>query len=279
MKQRFYNENFYKQLFLSFFTLSFLFFGYSASGQQNCQVAKEHGQGYTTSIINVTDNGNNSHTIVLNVKHNGCTDTCKSMARYSVEAQPGTYSNVFVTLISGNINYQNIDLGPNLGGDPFTGFRITGTAGFGNGLPGEFNITYTLTGGFQNQQTQVKAGGDFLLVSFSAADFEYVLGCDEQNQSIFPYYTPPEGGKLVSIIGPELTSLYNYYSAGGTPQTDDIFQIFGSDVLVEVKVKDGMYASLLNLLSASYGFYDVVEDADMLIITGKIPILNLLSLK
>jgi hypothetical protein len=278
MKQRFYNEKFHKHLFLIIFSFSFLFSTFSASGQQNCQVVKDHGQGYTTSINNVTDNGNNSHTIVLNVKHNGCTDSCKSMARYSVEAQPGTYSNVFITLISGNLNYQNIDLGPNLGGDPFTGFRLTGTAGFGNGSPGEFNITYTLTGGLQNQQTQVKAGGDFLLASFTIDDFQYVLDCDGQNQSIFPYYTPPEGGKLISIIGPELTSLYNLFSSTGFAQSDDIFQIFGSDVLIEVKVKDGMYTTLLNLLTTSFGLYDVVEDDDMLIITGKIPISDLMSL-
>ena len=136
------------------------------NAQTSCMITKDHGQGYTTAIKSVVANSNNSYTIVLDVKSNGCTGTCKAMARYSVQASPGTYSNVSVEVIQGNLNYNNIDLGPNLGGDPFTGFRLTGTAGFGNGNPGEFTITYTLTGGLQNQQTQVKAGGDFLLVSF-----------------------------------------------------------------------------------------------------------------
>ena len=128
--------------------LSLLFILFSIvdlNAQASCMITKDHGQGYTTAIKSVTALGNNSYTIVLDVKSNGCTGTCKAMARYSVQAIPGTYSNVFVTVIEGNLNYNNIDLGPTLGGDPFTGFRLTGTAGFGNGNPGEFTITYTLT--------------------------------------------------------------------------------------------------------------------------------------
>lgn len=56
-------------------------------------------------------------------------------------------SKVFITIVEGNFNYNNIDLGPDLGGDPFDGFRVTGTGGFGNGQGGEFDFTYTLSGG------------------------------------------------------------------------------------------------------------------------------------
>ena len=144
-------------IFLS--SLLFLFTQTSVKAQDpDCEIMQEHGQGYTTAIQSVVDNGNNTYTIVLNIKHNGCSGSCKAMAHYAVEADPGTYSDVYVTLIEGSFNYQNIDLGPDLGGDPFQGFRITGTAGFGNGIPGEFNFTYTLTGGIQDQQTLVKAG-------------------------------------------------------------------------------------------------------------------------
>ena len=277
MKKRISTRKFYHLLAIFFFTLFSNFDPIAAIAESNCEIGKVHGQGYSTSIKSVTDLGSNRYTIVLDVKQNGTTANCKAMARYSVEALPGTYSNVSIKVISGNLNYKNIDLGPTLSGDPFKGFRITSTAGFGNGTPGEFTITYSLSRGLQNQRTMVKAGSDMLLVSFKISDFQSVLNCLTP-QSIFPYYTPPSGGKLVSILGPELTSLYNYYIAGGTLKTNDIFQIFGSDVLVEINVLPGQYASLLGLLTTTYGLYDVVQDTQMITITGKIPILKLLSL-
>jgi len=270
------NLKYYTLLTTTFIAFFSMFNSLKSFAQENCEILKDHGQGYTTSIRSVTDNGNNMYTIELIVKHDGRTDNSKPMARFSVEAKPGTYSNVFITLISGNLNYKNIDLGPNLSGDPFKGFRITGTSGFGSGTPGEFLITYTLSGGLQDQRTQVKSGNGLLQVTFKKSDFQNVIDCNTQN--IFPYYVPPVGGKLASIIGPELTSLYNFYIAGGTPETNDIFQIFGSDVLIEINVLDGQYGSLLNLLTTSYQLYDVVNDENQVTITGKIPILNLLLL-
>ena len=277
MKRGNCNIYFVRLFVVSFLVLSLLFDISNATAQDNCEITKNQGQGYSTGIKSVIDNGNNSFTIQLRVKTNGSTvDGNKAMARYSVEAAPGTYSNVSVTVISGNLNYKNVDLGPSLAGDPFTGFRITGTAGFGNGSPGEFLVTYTLSRGLQNQRMLIKAGSDLLIISFKIENFQAVLDC--LNPNIFPYYTPPSGGKLISIIGPELNSLYNFFTAGGTPKTDDIFQIFGSDVLIEISVLDGMYTSLLNLLKTSYGLYDVEDDVNQAIITGKIPIANLISL-
>ena len=263
-------------IFVLSLILAFFLPSLPLKAQVDCSVIKSHGQGYTTAIQSVTNNGRNNFTIVLDVKQSGAFRNCKAMARYSVEALPGTYSNVSLKLISGKLNYKNIDLGPSLGGDPFKGFRITSTSGFGNYGPGEFTITYTLSGGLQNQRTLLKAGDDLMIVSFTKADFQRVLDCG--NLNIFPYYTPPAGGKLATIIGPELTSLYNLYLATGTAKTDDIFQVFGNNVLIEVYVPAGMYTTTLNLLKNSYGLFDVVEDAGMVIITGKIPIANLLSL-
>jgi hypothetical protein len=51
--------------------------------QDNCEIIKDHSQGYTTSIKSVTDNGNNSYTIELSIKHDGHTDDSKPMARFS----------------------------------------------------------------------------------------------------------------------------------------------------------------------------------------------------
>ena len=148
--------------------LLFLMNPYMLQAQNECAIEIDQEQGYTTAIQSVEINQDGSHTIVLDVKSNGCSGSCKAMAHYSVEAIPGTYSDVVVTVIEGNLNYENINLGPDLGGDPFQGFRINGTAGFGNGNPGEFTITYTLTGGLQNQQTLVKAGKKNLIAAFTS---------------------------------------------------------------------------------------------------------------
>ena len=122
----------------------------------------------------------------------------------------------------------------------------------------------------------VKAGTTKKYVSFAIADFQTVLNCEPDN--IIPYYPPPEGGKLVSLIGPELTALYNTYIATGNAVSNDIFQIFDTSVLIEIFPLDGQYTELLNLLITSYELTDVIPDPDMKVIIGKIPINVLLSL-
>ncbi len=268
----------FRPLFQIYLLILFLLFILTSSltAQSSCDLEKDQGQGFSTAISNVVDLGNGTYTIVLDVKSNGCSGSCKAMAHYSVQAAPGTYSNVFVTVIDGNLNYNNIDLGPNLGGDPFQGFRITGTSGFGNGIPGEFTMTYTLSGGLQDQQTLVKAGKKDLIASFSASEFQAVLDCLSSN--IYPYYEPPAGGKLEnSLIGPELTSLYNAYQANGTAVSDNIFQIDSSTVLIKVFALDGQYSNLLDTLTSSgYGMTDPKGIPGQLSITGWFPIDNLL---
>ena len=70
-------------------------------GQTNCEVTKGHGQGYTTTITSVSDNGNNSYTIVLTIEHDGCGGPqCKELSHYSVEADENTYSDVSVNIVS-----------------------------------------------------------------------------------------------------------------------------------------------------------------------------------
>lgn len=113
--------------------------------QQDCSQTFEMGQGYSTTILDVVLNSNGSHTITLLVENDGCAG-CSKLNRYSVEAAPGTYSDIGVEVISGPFTYANIGLGPNLGGDPFQGFRINNTNGMGNGQASSFAITYTLTG-------------------------------------------------------------------------------------------------------------------------------------
>lgn len=145
---------------------------------ESCEITKTNGGGFTTTIQSVTDNCDNTHTIVLRVDHDGCGGpSCKELSHYSVQATPGTYSNVSVQVISGSMSYTNINLGPNLGSDPFKGFKVDGTSGIGDGDAGTFTITYTLSGNLQSQQTSAKAGTNAQLASFTAAQFEYVMNC------------------------------------------------------------------------------------------------------
>jgi len=143
-----------------------------------CEITKTNGGGFTTTIESVTCNLNGSHTIVLRVEHNGCSGSnCQELSHYSVQATPDTYSNVSVEVISGNMTYGNIALGPNLGSDPFQGFKVDNISNIGDGNAGVFTITYTLTGTLQQQMVSAKAGNDGQFATFTVEDFEYVMNC------------------------------------------------------------------------------------------------------
>ena len=143
---------------------------------QSCASNITLSNGYTTSITSVTTNANGSHTIVLTVSNNGCSG-CKKLNNLIVQAAPGTYSNVFVTVLSGPFTWANIDMGPTLSGTSVTGFRINNANGMGNGQSAAFTITYTLTGPFQNQQVILKTSSVTLTASFTAAHFQTVQNC------------------------------------------------------------------------------------------------------
>lgn len=143
-----------------------------------CGITKTNGIGYSTSIHSVVCNNNNTYTIVLWVSHDGCDgSTCKALSHLSVEADAGSYSNISVQVISGSMTYSNISYGPNLGGDPFVGFKVDGINGIGDGQAGTFAITYTLTS-LQDQQVLAKAGNAHYIASFTIADFTTVMNCN-----------------------------------------------------------------------------------------------------
>ncbi len=204
--------------------------------QENCGIPVTLDEGYSTALSAVTANANGTHTITLIVENNGCSG-CKKLNRFSVQAAAGTYSNIVVENLSGGFTFANVSLGPNLSGDPFQGFRINNTNGMGNGSAASFALTYTLSGGLQNQQTIAKAGSFLLNATFTIADFQAVLDCqeDEEVQNIFPYYNLLEVQKIYDLIGYELTSLYQTYLADGTYISKDIFQIVGENVLISGK--------------------------------------------
>ena len=109
---------------LKFLVIAFvLLFPLATITYGNCEITKTNGGGFTTTIQSVVENCNNTYTITLRVNHTGCGGpSCKELSHYSIEAAAGTYSGVSVNVLSGGMTYTNIDLGPNLGSDPFKGF-------------------------------------------------------------------------------------------------------------------------------------------------------------
>ena len=240
--------------------------------QSYCSPIKANGGGFYTSIHRVIDNGG-SYTITLRIEHNGCDNPeCKPLNQYSVEADPGTYSDVYYEIIKGDVSINGINLGPNIAGWNYQGFRVSSINGIGDGQAGVFYITYTLTY-LQDQHCLAKAGDYNYEVFFEVSEFQYIIDCPVQ-----PYYLPPDGGKIDpnSKIGPELTALANF---PGPYVSDDIFQIVsGTDVIIEAFPMPGKYQALLTLLQSTYGMTNVLPDPTNQSIIGQVPIANLLSL-
>ena len=165
-----------KNLRLGVLILCFMTLLPSLRAQTSCAQNITLSQGYTTSIQSVVANPNGTHTIVLKVLNNGCSG-CKKLNHLYVQAATGTYSNVSVQLLSGAFTYANIDMGPNLSGVSFTGFKINNANGMGNGQAAAFTVTYTLSGPLQNQQVVLKTSSPTLTASFTAAGFQTVKEC------------------------------------------------------------------------------------------------------
>ncbi|MFT5972695.1 MAG: hypothetical protein ACJAZC_002892 [Cryomorphaceae bacterium] len=252
----------------------------SLSAQENCALSEEQSNGYSTSISNVTENSDGTYTIVVILENDGCSG-CKKLNRFSVEADPGTYSDVDVQLLSGDFTFANIDLGPSIGGG-LTGFKINNTNGMGNGQAASFSVTYTLTGGLQEQRFIAKAGPSNLIATFAIEDFEAVLDClNPTPTEIIPYYDPLGAGKVNNIIGYELTSLYVSYEDGSFVQENvaDIYRVVGESVLISVLAQSGQYETALSELTTSpYNLTIPIGDPNTNTIQGLYPIDNLLLL-
>lgn len=164
---------------------------FAAPPSDDCEVSKDNGCEYTTTISSVILTGG-VYTIVLTVEADE-DDDCSALSHYSVEALPGTYSNISVDVISGGMTYGDINYGPNLGSDPFDGFKIDDIEGIGNEDEGEFTITYTITS-LQDQRTSAKAGQSSNIASFTEEDFLFVLNCENDEdppEAVNDYETTP----------------------------------------------------------------------------------------
>jgi len=170
--------NLYKGILAGFLILLLLLPLFGQTQDAVCDLTLSNGGGFTTSIQSVVCHSN-TYTIVLRVQHNGCAGSlCKALTVFAVQATPGTYSNIGVQVISGNMTYTGINMGPLLAtGIPFPGFELDGIQGIGNGQAGIFTITYTLSGLLQAQQVSAKAGAMLQLASFAQSDFTSVMTC------------------------------------------------------------------------------------------------------
>lgn len=148
-----------------------------SQGRNVCAYEQHIADGYYATIWSVVDNGDGTYTIQIKVWNDGSGGD-KELSHASFEADAGTYSDVSVVDYSPNFGEEyEIDLGPNLGGDPFQGFKIDETSGFGNGVAGWFIVQYTLDAPFQDQYVLVKHGLNRDKKKFNPADFQQVLNC------------------------------------------------------------------------------------------------------
>lgn len=146
------------------------------------------------------------------------------------------------------------------------------------------SVTLIPTGGtapytFGGSPTTNLPAGDY---NFTVTD---ALGCTANaslkvivTNCIIPYYEPPADDTTVTIIGSELTQIYNA-PASLADTTNNIFIIndIQGQVLIEVIVNVDKYDSVLALLqTAPYGLNNIIDNGDTtLIITGFFPIANL----
>jgi hypothetical protein len=101
------------------------------------------------------------------------------------------------------------------------------------------------------------------ILRFSWFGIEWTLASSdseicEADLPVIPYYAPPEGGKVLeSKIGAELTSLNTTYLADPANflgESDFIYQIDGSKVLIEVVAEADQYDNMIGALTG-LGFY------------------------
>ncbi len=148
----------------------------------NYEVTKANSEGFTVTIESVTDNMDSSYTIVLRVANNGKNSfSCKELANFSVEAMQGSFTNVGLNVVAGPISYASYSEGPNLGVEPFQGFKFNGFKNIGRDKAGSFKITYTINGPLQSQRVSCNTGMDSWIVRFNAKDFENVMLINKNN--------------------------------------------------------------------------------------------------
>ncbi|MES2649195.1 MAG: S8 family serine peptidase [Bacteroidota bacterium] len=148
---------------------------------------------------------------------------------------------------------------------PFAGINI----GSGNG---NSNITGALWSG-----TQVNLQTNVTLIHSAFVEIDQVT---KEDLVIIPNYIPPENGKSIEIIGPELISLCDNYGNSNNllDPLKDIYRIQDETVWIEVICKENNYSEVLSRL-LDYGLTNLIDNGtSTLFINGRIPINRLCDL-
>jgi len=153
------------------------------------EITKANSEGFTVTIESVVDNLDDTYSIVLRVANTGRNAfSCKELSQFAVEALPGTYSNVSLSLVAGTMSYASLNEGPNLGTEPFQGFKYVGIKDIGRDKAGTFTVSYTLNGNLQDQRISCNTGSNSWIVRFSVKDFENVRDLNKSNDNITMKY-------------------------------------------------------------------------------------------
>ena len=153
------------------------------------EVTKANSEGFTVTIESVVDNLDDTYSIVLRVANTGRNAfSCKELSQFAVEALPGTYSNLSLSLVAGTMSYASLNEGPNLGTEPFQGFKYIGMKDIGRDKAGTFTVSYTLSGNLQDQRVSCNTGSYSWIVRFSVKDFENVRDLNKSHDNITMKY-------------------------------------------------------------------------------------------
>ncbi|MEI6821756.1 MAG: hypothetical protein WCL51_07450 [Bacteroidota bacterium] len=163
--------------------IAFLFLFAINTRAEKYEITRTNSEGFTVAIESVVDNHDDTYSIVLRVANTGRNAfSCKELSQFAVEALPGTYSNVSLYLLAGTMSYASLNEGPNLGTEPFQGFKYTGIKNIGRDKAGTFTVSYTLNGNLQDQRISCNTGSNSWIVRFSVKDFENVRDLNKSNE-------------------------------------------------------------------------------------------------
>jgi hypothetical protein len=167
---------------ISILIIAFIFTLTVNAKTTNTEITKANSEGFTVSLESVVDNMDSSYTIVIRVANNGKNSfTCKELSDISIEAMPGTYSNINIFAIMGDVTFSSFTDGPDLGVVPFQGFKYNGFKNLGRDKSGSFKIIYTISGNLQDQRISLSTGLNNWIVRFTTKDFENIMNINKAN--------------------------------------------------------------------------------------------------
>ncbi|NNM15797.1 MAG: hypothetical protein HKO56_03985, partial [Bacteroidia bacterium] len=206
------------------------------------------------------------YTVVVTDTHNGCTASDQ-------------------TTVTTNTSIPDVDAGPpNALNCILTQLELLGSSNTASAL---FSWTFSAGGVIDSGETTATPYISGIATYYLTVT-DSINGCTAldsveifEGPCILPYYAPCPDGKVQTLIGCELSSLYNNYIPG-SDTVNDIYIFGGDSVWIEIITIQGQTQNLFNLVyqTTGYGLTDTIPNGlNPLIITGKYPIANLPSLE